>query len=371
MPRWILDYVVKLGVAACGTAGHGSSSGPRGVFDTEDNTKNPKARQKAFFDVTDFLDTDSERQFGALRLGNLCIHISAPSRMYLEDFAAIYAAALHDLDKVPPAELYLDILENPGKPDVEIPEDGLVIVPPGELYTEAMFTRTTFGNGAPRVRLTVMDTSLRMDRRHMYLVVLLNKILFQMGYIRLHSSAVSLDGKANAFIGDRGAGKSTTCAYLAKRGGLILADDDVMMRFDSKSVLVSGCDERMRIMPDTEAHLFGKLDVRPQEFGGFLKKEIRTATQFSTDPYVDHGLHRIFFPNVGENFLIKRLPPSQLVMRLMSILVPANRFAGHSDHSKTLQMLTDIADRVSVFELTLSRDFKGLDNLFEFLKSDA
>ncbi len=320
--------------------------------------------------MTDLLNTDSERHFGALRLGRLCIHISAPSQVYLEDLAAIYAATLHDLDKVPSAELHLDIFEDPERPNVEIPPDGLVIVPPGELYTEAMFTRTTFGDGSPRVRLTVMDTTLRMDRRHMYLVVLLNKIFFQMGYIRLHSSAVSLDGKANAFIGERGAGKSTTCAYLAGRGGLILADDDVMMRYDGNSVLVSGCDERMRVMPDTEEHLFGRLDIQLQEFGGFLKKEIRTADRFSTQPYVDHGLNRIFFPRVGEKFSIKILPPSQLIMRLMSILVPVNRFAGPSDHSKTLQMLTDIAGRVSVYDLTLSRDFKDLDHLFDFLKSD-
>ncbi len=285
--------------------------------------------------------------------------------------AAIYAAPLHATDAVPPAELYLDIFEDTEAPNVQVPPDGLLILPNGELHTEAMYTQSTSANGVPRVRLMVINTGLRMEKRHMYLVVLLNKIFFQMGYMRLHSSAVALKGKANAFIGERGAGKSSTCAYLARRGGLILADDDVMMRFDGQSVLVSGCDERMRVMPDTEAHLFGHLDVEPQMFGGFLKKEIKTASKFTTDPYVDHPLHRIFFPSVGDAFSIKRLPPSQLIMRLMTILAPANRYADHRDQLNTLTQLTAIADRVSVFDLTLSRDFRGLDDLYEFLGADA
>ena len=134
--------------------------------------------------------------------------------------------------------------------------------------------------------------------------------------------------------------------------------------------MVSGCDERMRVMPDTEAHLFGWLDVKPQEFGGHMKKQISTADRFATDPYVDHGLKRVFFPRVGEKFAIKQIPASQLVMRLMNTLVSANRFSDTQDHAKTLKMLSEVASQVSTYDLTLSPDFRGLDLLYEFLASD-
>ena len=55
-------------------------------------------------------------------------------------------------------------------------------------------------------------------------------------------------------------------------------------------------------------------------------------------------------------------------MRLMSTIVRANRFAGTLDHARTLGCLADIADRVAAYELNLSRDFDGLDQLFESLK---
>lgn len=308
---------------------------------------------------------------GALRIGSLCVHVGAPHHIYLEDLAAIYCTILHDSGDVPSAGLHLEIVEVPGSPRVEVPPDGMIITPEGELHTEAMFAQTALGGGEPRARLTVFAPDLTEDERRIYLVVLLNKILFWMGYTRLHASAISLDGKASVFIGDRGAGKSSICAHLAGRGGLVLADDDVMLHYDGNSCAVSGCDETMRIMDDAEKHLFGRLDVPVTEFGGIPKKEIVTAEHFTAEPYVDHGLDRIFFPRITEGFAVKRLASSRLVMRLMSTLVPANRFAGAQDHARTLDYLTGVAERVATYELNLSRDFDGLDQLFGSLKSAA
>lgn len=304
---------------------------------------------------------------GCLRLGSLSTHISAPRSVYLEDLSEIYSVPLLDGDKLEFIRLHLEIVEAPGSPSVEVPPDGLVITPDGELHTETMFAQTSLGDRVPRIRITVLNPDLRKDQRHMYLVVLLNKVFFWMGYTRLHACAVSFDGKANAFIGDRGAGKSSICAYLAGRGGLVLADDDVMLRLDGSRCSVSGCDETMRIMPDTEKHLFGHLDALTEEFGGVLKKEIATADRFAIDPYVDYRLDRIFFPRVGDAFTVKRMPSSLLVMRLMSTLVRTNRFSGADDHANTLGYLTEVADRVNSYELILSRDFNGLDQLFDFL----
>ncbi len=316
-------------------------------------------------------ETGAAHSTGTLRLGSLVIHVDAPRPIYLEDLAAIYGVPLHDAGDVQFAGLHLEIVEVPGPPSVEVPPDGMVITPDGTLHTEAMFAQTALGGGESRVRLTVLTTALREDKRHMYLVVLLNKIFFWMGYTRLHASAISLDGKGSIFIGDRGAGKSSICAYLAGRGGLVLADDDVMLHYDGNSCAVSGCDETMKFMDDAEKHLFGRLDVPVADFGGIPKKEIVTAERFATEPYVNHGLDRIFYPRVGEGFAVKRMSSSQLVMRLMSTLVQANRFAGAQDPALTLGYVVDVADQVAAYELNLSRDFDGLDQLFGFLKSAA
>lgn len=310
---------------------------------------------------------NATRISGFLRFGSLGVVVDAPRRVYLEDLEAIYCTPL--TDRASPALVNIEIVEAFGSLPVKVPPDGMVITPEGALHTEAMFAQTALGGDEPRVRLTVFAAALPENERRVYLFVLLNKILFWLGYLRLHASAVALDGRASVFIGDRGAGKSSICAYLAGRGAVVLADDDVMLNYSGDGCVVSGCDESMRIMGDAEQHLFGHLDVPAVSFGGFLKKEIVTADRFAVAPYVDHELSCMFFPRVGERFAMRRLQSSRVVMRLMKTLVPSNRFAGSRDHAQTLNYLADVAARVPAYDLTLSRDFDGLERLFEFLAS--
>ncbi len=312
--------------------------------------------------------TDAQARTGALRIGSLCVHVDATCDIYLEDLAAIYCTALLDTRGSPSAGLYLSIVDAPGPPPVRVPVDGMILTPDGGLHTEAMFAQTALEGGVPRAQFTVFAQDLTPDERQIYLVVLLNKILFRMGYMRLHASAVALDDKVSVFIGDRGAGKSSTCAFLAGRGALVLADDDVFLNYNGKTCAVSGCDETMRIMADAEAQLFGRLDVPATLFGGIPKKQIATADRFAAEPYVDHDLDRMFFSRVGASYSVRPLTPGHVVMRLMNTLIPSNRFAGAGDHAQTLDYLADIAGKVDAYELTLSRDFTGLDRLFTFLK---
>ena len=50
-------------------------------------------------------------------------------------------------------------------------------------------------------------------------------LLRQRGYLALHASAIAIDGRAALFLGESGAGKSTTAASFYSRGHQILADD--------------------------------------------------------------------------------------------------------------------------------------------------
>ncbi|HVW11125.1 MAG TPA: hypothetical protein VHC90_21215 [Bryobacteraceae bacterium] len=50
-------------------------------------------------------------------------------------------------------------------------------------------------------------------------------LLRQRGYLALHASAIAVNGKAALFLGQSGAGKSTTAAAFYSRGHQVLADD--------------------------------------------------------------------------------------------------------------------------------------------------
>jgi hypothetical protein len=56
-------------------------------------------------------------------------------------------------------------------------------------------------------------------------------LLMQRGILPLHGSAVVVDGRAYAFVGESGAGKSTIAAAFAKQGFALLSDDVIALSF--------------------------------------------------------------------------------------------------------------------------------------------
>ena len=78
----------------------------------------------------------------------------------------------------------------------------------------------------------IMDTT-QTDDNLISLFVLseaLGLILFQKGYFLLHGSAVCIGDKGVVFLGEPGAGKSTTVAACAQKGYTIISDDMVCIQ---------------------------------------------------------------------------------------------------------------------------------------------
>jgi hypothetical protein len=61
----------------------------------------------------------------------------------------------------------------------------------------------------------------------------LGALLHQRGLLPLHANAIEMDGRAVAFSGHSGAGKSTIAAWFHDRGRRILSDDVCVIGFDS------------------------------------------------------------------------------------------------------------------------------------------
>ena len=91
------------------------------------------------------------------------------------------------------------------------------------------------------------------------------------GITSLHASAVTLDGRAVAFVGPSEAGKSTTAAAFARRGHPVLADDVVPLVEDRSSFLVQPAYPRVRLWPDSARSLFGD-DSLPRITPGWEKR---------------------------------------------------------------------------------------------------
>ena len=62
----------------------------------------------------------------------------------------------------------------------------------------------------------------------------LGGILHQRGLLPLHANAIEIDGRAVAFMGHSGAGKSTMAAWFLDRGYRVLADDVCVVTMDGE-----------------------------------------------------------------------------------------------------------------------------------------
>jgi hypothetical protein len=86
------------------------------------------------------------------------------------------------------------------------------------------------------------------------------------GRIALHASAVSIDGRAIAFLGPKHAGKSTLALALVRRGARLLTDDTLVLSVDSsEGVVAMPGVQRMRLWEDSARALGARLTESAQE----------------------------------------------------------------------------------------------------------
>jgi hypothetical protein len=88
--------------------------------------------------------------------------------------------------------------------------------------------------------------------RHLVCGVGLGLALHQRGTLALHASAVAIDGRAVAFVGPKGAGKSTLAAALSARGHTLLTDDVVALDLpDDAPPMVRRGPTNLNLWPDS------------------------------------------------------------------------------------------------------------------------
>ncbi|MFZ3579507.1 HPr kinase/phosphorylase [Virgibacillus sp. DJP39] len=75
------------------------------------------------------------------------------------------------------------------------------------------------------------------DQIRLYILgTCMGALLMQRKVLPLHGSAIAIDGKAYAIVGDSGAGKSTLASAFLNRGYQLLSDDVIPVSLDDKNV---------------------------------------------------------------------------------------------------------------------------------------
>ncbi|MEA3038880.1 MAG: hypothetical protein QOE79_1393 [Sphingomonadales bacterium] len=111
-------------------------------------------------------------------------------------------------------------------------EPGYSAAEDGTLLTVPRVGRYLISGG----REIVVDPASGASERNVRLFLLgsaFGALLHQRGLLPLHANAIEIEGRAFAFCGHSGAGKSTVAAWFHDRGHRILADDVCVIGFDA------------------------------------------------------------------------------------------------------------------------------------------
>jgi hypothetical protein len=202
-----------------------------------------------------------------------------------------------------------------GGPPARLPAERSVRVTPGEACLSWNQIGTFYVRGAREITIEphpgVEEPLLRLALLGPVLALLLH----QRGYLVLHASAVAREGSAIVFLGEKGAGKSTTAAALCAGGYQLLADDLVALELtgaDRPQVLPGY--PQLKLWPSAAIALGDDPASLPPLSAGQEKRSRRMADRFAPGPL---PLERLYVLSEGPSLEIEPLAPQETILQLI------------------------------------------------------
>ena len=125
-------------------------------------------------------------------------------------------------------------------------------------------TRFVVDDGGKRVWGTFQPPLTNEDLATYFLGPVMGFLLRRRGVTCLHASAVELQGRAVAFSGQAGDGKSTTAGALALRGNAVLSEDIVPLELTKGRLQAIPGYPRVCLWPDAVEKLTGNIEGLPR-----------------------------------------------------------------------------------------------------------
>ena len=204
------------------------------------------------------------------------------------------------------------------------------------------------------------------------LMVLMNRLLARGGRYHVHAAAVGFENATWLFVGGKGAGKSTISLALGRAGGIVYAEDHVMLRADGRTFHAAGCDGDLHLTERTERHFFERPpEGRLVERAGVMKRRLAGSALVECRPYRETEVRGLFFPRVDGRFGVRPLAGEEALARLLEPLVERHRFVDGADRAAFIERFAALVERCETWDLSLSPDLSDLDRLAAFLSARA
>lgn len=180
------------------------------------------------------------------------------------------------------------------------------------------------------------------------------------GCLALHASAVCIDGHAIAFVGAKGAGKSTLALALVQAGARLMTDDTLIVRLDEQRVpwAAPGV-QRVRLWEDSARALGAAAShgAGPKPTVDALPPNRRQQVEA---PLVTCYVIR---PAAVDSHVVRRerLSPVHAAVACVSFS-KLGSLAGGTEAAATLDRCAGLAGAVPVYAVDVARDLRRLDD---------
>ncbi len=218
--------------------------------------------------------------------------------------------------------------------------------------------------------LTVEDTATYL------LGPILGWVLRLRGVTCLHASAVAVENKVVAFLGDAGAGKSTTAAAFAQQGYPILSDDVLALVDRESSFWVQPAYPRVRLWSESVVALYGNVEKLPRIVPSHPTWDKRyldlsqQGYQFQNSPLPLAAIYLLNYRSEEEGVPKLESPSSRSA--LISLI--ANTYGSYlldkSMRSQEFQLLGRLIKSVTVRQVTPHKNPAYIPQLIETILND-
>lgn len=197
-------------------------------------------------------------------------------------------------------------------------------------------------------------------------------LLHRRGLLVLHASAIAVAGRSAIFMGDKGAGKSTTASAMIRSGHNLLTDDVVALDLTNPNqpMIVPGFPQ-IKLAADAAAAIsFRDAEVRPRAHPEIDKMQHRLNGAFSGERV---PVSRIYMLERGEKADITPLPGIAALPAIIkfSYVTRFGRAALPDDFAAThLRQCSGIANHVGVSRLEVPTGLERIDEAVALIERD-
>lgn len=196
--------------------------------------------------------------------------------------------------------------------------------------------------------------------------------LHQRGLLVLHASAIAVGDKSVIFLGDKGAGKSTTAGAMIRAGHRLLTDDVVALDLSepSRPMILPGFPQLKLAADAADAIRLERAEIRPQVHPQIDKAQHRLRQGFSAEAL---PVSRIYVLERGERAAISPLPSLAALPAIIkfSYIARFGRQALTGDFAAThLRQSAKLAGRIGVCRLEVPTGLARIDEAVALIDDD-